>query len=142
MKLLAIATGLFLAISALLVAWWLRGPDPVIHLTGEPVELERYSDGTPSKSVSLPPDSELSRKIEAMLVDRRGKWTRSLYSYAPGILLRGETFSINLKPTAVILNFHNRTGNTDQVVSDLANEEFTEIEKLVVHFMNRNGHKD
>ena len=52
-------------------------------------------------------------------------------SYAPGILVRGDSFDLNFQPGRVILNAKDAAGRSTQCVSTLTDSEYSSVKRVV-----------
>jgi hypothetical protein len=115
--------------------------DPVIDLSSKPCSLVVYTNGAPSMTMLLAPDSSLGLLVDKLLISKRNTWKRSLVSFAPVILVRSEVFSINFQESRVVVNFKDDSGNWSQVVSDLTNEKWLELQKEVADCRTKNDQR-
>jgi hypothetical protein len=135
-RVIFVTCGVFLV---LVVGWKMFSvSDPVIDLSSKPCSLVVYTNGAPSMTVALAPDSSLGLLVDKVLISKRNTWKRSLVSFAPVILVRSEAFSVDFQESRVVVNFKDDSGSWSQVVSDLTNDEWVELEKEVADCRTKN----
>ena len=119
---------LLLSFSGILFVYQGHTIDPVVDLSEKALTLTVYKGGRPGKEVPVASDSVIVARINSLLLKKRGKWKRSFVTFAPVIIIRGEKISINCQRDRIIINFENSAGQTVQVVTSLATEEYSQIE--------------
>jgi hypothetical protein len=138
---LSVATLIVICIAAGVVAiWQTRSPiKPLIDLASPGCSLVCYVNGFPSRTVHLEPDSTVISLVDTILKNKERVWRPSLYSYAPVILLRGETYSVNFQKSRVVVNFRDTSGHWRQAVSELTSQEIIDLEKAAANCLTGAG---
>jgi hypothetical protein len=71
----------------------------------QPLTITRYKNGAANEELRVLPPSGVHEGLTAWAAQHTKGWKRSYVSYAPGILVRGTNFSLNILPSGVVLNF-------------------------------------
>ena len=79
----------------------------------QPLTITRYQRGGASEEVRVLPPSKVHEDFTAWAAQHTTDWKRSYVSYAPGILVRGTNFSLNVHQSRVILNIGGRQYERD-----------------------------
>ena len=98
------ALRLCLSVLVLLIAGCSREVD-FSSIGTQPLTITRYLKGRASEEVRVLPRSKVHDGLVAWAVEHKKGWKRSYVSYAPGILVKGTNFSLNVLPSSVVLNF-------------------------------------
>jgi hypothetical protein len=74
-------------------------------VTNQPLIIRVYEKGVSSEERRVLPPSKVHEGLAAWAAQHKEGWKSSYVSYAPGILVMGTNFSLNILPSAVVLNF-------------------------------------
>lgn len=111
--------------------------DPVVPLKGARLEAMIYEFGRPIRKGELPVDSPVTEAVASLIKGKRSRWDWSLQTYAPGVYLRSEGFTINLHPDLVIVNSTTASGKSRQVVSKLDRVEYERVRAAISRALAR-----
>ena len=78
--------------------------NPKVDLTRD-IHFYVYDAGRIIRTGSLHANSALTQRLDKLLRDAVGKWSKSYTTFAPGIVIRGDKFSITLQQRNLILNY-------------------------------------
>ncbi len=106
--------------------------DPNIDLTSG-VHFAVYEAGKVVHSGERSANSTFVQELARLLRSRSGKWERSRVTYAPGIVLRGRTFSITIQQKRVIVNYSDENDIWHQVVSAMSTTAFDELKEELLN---------
>jgi hypothetical protein len=71
----------------------------------EPLTLKVYSEGTIKKKMNIAPGSELYGFLSSWVARNPNHWRRSYDTFAPGYLVAGVTFVLNVRHDFLVLNY-------------------------------------
>jgi hypothetical protein len=74
-------------------------------IANQPLTIQTYQNGVPSEEGRVLPPSKVHEGLVAWAAQHKEGWKRSYVSYAPGTLVAGTNFSLNILPSGVVLNF-------------------------------------
>lgn len=94
------------------------GRDPDLStLDMQPLAIT-FGDGRQPRERRVFPPSREHEGLLAWAAQHKTGWSSSYVSYAPGILVSGTNFSLNIHPSGVILNIGGRQYEHDASASD------------------------
>lgn len=112
---------------------------PQPPLLGEPLNVEVFSNGRLAKATTLPGGSAIADVLESVLASKDGSWQTTSISFAPDLLVRGDTFGINFQKDRVILNTKDARGQSVQLVSGLTATEYARIREAIESALGEGG---
>ena len=94
-----------------------REPD-LSTLGTQTLKITTFSGGRETGERSVSPPSREHDRMAAWAAQHKTGWSRSYVSYAPGTLVSGTNFSLNIHASGVILNIGGRQYEHDAQASD------------------------
>jgi hypothetical protein len=84
----------------------------------QPLTITKYQKGSPVKELRVSPPGKVYDELAAWATEHKKGWKTSYVSYAPGILVRGTNFRLNVLPSGVVLNIGGRQYERDRSVGE------------------------
>ncbi|VTR99424.1 hypothetical protein [Tuwongella immobilis] len=84
-----------------------------------PYRVQVYQDGHPVRESTFAPGSAEERAIADWLAAHPDGWQRSLVTYVPGRMVRGDGFSLNLLPNGLCVLNDDLSAHPQQLVRQL-----------------------
>jgi len=97
-------------------------------MADRPFDVAVYVDGREFTSFSILPGTATHDEVVAWGRLHRSGWRRSIVTYAPGILLRAEDFTLNIQAGQVILN-----KDGVQVVRKIDPEAYVSLQAIILN---------
>jgi hypothetical protein len=88
-------------------------------LVAQPVTISVFKGGRPVSERHLSPPSSEHDRLAAWLSQHQTGWHSSFVTYAPGVLVRGTNFTLNIQHSEVIINAGGK-----QLVQDASDTDF------------------
>ena len=107
------------------------GSDPMLNLSRGGFRATVYREGQPGETLLLPVGSPLLSAIEEIVKDSKGKWKRTIVTFAPVILVEGEDCKINVQTNRIIVNYQDSSGQWSQVITNINAHQYAQVEKIV-----------
>ena len=73
-------------------------------LVAQPITISVFKGGRPVSERHLSPPSSEHDRLAAWLSQHQSGWHSSYATYAPGVLVRGTNFTLNIQHSGVIIN--------------------------------------
>lgn len=109
---------ILIALAALLTGC---GRDPDLSTLGtQPLAITTFSGGRQTGERRVSPPSREHERLLAWVAQHKTGWSSSYVTYAPGTLVSGTNFSLNIQPSRVILNIGGHQYEHDTQASDFS----------------------
>jgi hypothetical protein len=109
------------------------GGDPSIRLAEHDITLEIYDKGDLQTSVQLSRRAQALKRLDTLLQGKKGKWKSSQVSFAPVLLLRAKSFTVNFQWNRIIVNLTDERGSPVQVLTTLSKEEWSDVRAVLTN---------
>lgn len=100
-----------------------------------PYKVSLYIRGKEIKAVDVPQNSDLEKMITVFLENNQTGWKPSFVTYAPGIMVYGDNFSLLLDDNGPVLNCWQDKGKNFQGTKS-SSSELRALKQRVVTFIN------
>lgn len=104
---------------AVLLAGCGRDPD-LSALSTQPLKIATFRGGREIAVRDISPPSREHELLAAWAAQHKTGWSRSYVTYAPGTLVSGTNFSLNIHASGVILNIGGHQYECDAPASDFS----------------------
>jgi hypothetical protein len=96
-----------------------RSTEDFARYLEQPLQVRVSASGQPAEQRTISPESKEHQLLVSWLTEHKSGWKQSLVTYAPGVLVSGTNFTMNIHSSRVIINAGGR-----QYVRDTQDSDF------------------